>query len=259
MEFKLLIAGMVLFMVAFVMKKLQFKIVNEKPKKIYAEILDWLETGWSAVLLAAFIMYFFIQAFKIPSGSMRETFLEGDHLFVNKFVYGFRIPFTDGKKFWTMCNAKHGDILVFDCPPPALSDEEKQKRIKKDFVKRCIALGGDKVEIKNKKVYVNDSFIEEPYIQHVDRGIYPVVKIIESQNEYQNAWEQGRFNIFSQNVVRDNFGPIIVPENHYFVMGDNRDRSFDSRFWGPLPKNKIKGSPLIIYWPPKRIGLTKGK
>ncbi|MDI6642235.1 MAG: signal peptidase I [Elusimicrobiota bacterium] len=233
-------------------------IRKNRPKvqnsKVFTTILDWIETIWSAVLLASVIMYFVIQAFKIPSGSMRMTLLEGDHLFVNKFIYGIRIPFTGGKKILPLRKVHRGDIVIFDCPPQALSPEEREKGIKKDFIKRAIGLPGDVVRIKNKKVYVNDEEIIEPYLNFESDYVQPEIKLFNSQEEYQKSWELGRFvNL----AVRDNFGPVKVPEKHYIVLGDNRDKSFDSRFWGPLHEKYLKGQALVTYWPITRIKIIK--
>ena len=256
MEFKLLIAGVILFFLALVMRKFKNSFTSPGAAKIYREILDWVETGWSAVFLAAFLMYFFIQAFKIPSGSMRMTFLEGDHLFVNKLYYGLHIPFAGGKRVWEMHKVQRGDIIVFECPPAALSPQEVEKRVRKDFIKRCLAVGGDIVEIKDKTLYVNGSVVVEPYVDFLDSEVYKAVKIFDSSEQYQRTWEAGKFDNFPPDAVKDNFGPIIVPPGYYFVMGDNRDRSFDSRFWGPLPDKNLKGKPLLIYWPPKRMKIV---
>lgn len=231
-------------------------IKNENIKKFLISDLDWADTGWVSLIVASVIMYCFIQAFKIPSGSMRMTLLEGDHLFVNKFIYGIKIPFTD-KRILQFKKIKHKDIIIFDCPDVALSYEEREKKIQKDFIKRCVGLPGDKIEIKNKVLYVNDIPQQEPYVNFEDENIYQTQKFYNSQQEYQKAWEQGRFTEIPPVFIRDNFGPIVVPQGCYFVLGDNRDRSFDSRFWGPLNEKYIKGAPLIVYWPPKRIRLLK--
>lgn len=176
-----------------------------------------------AVVLALIIRTFLIQAFKIPSSSMEDTLKIGDHLFVTKFIYGTKIPFTDVKIF-PLTKPKRGDIIVFKYPIDT----------KRDFIKRCIGVLGDKIEIKDKIVYVNDKPIQENYIIHRDPGI-----------------------ISKEANARDNFGPVIVPEGRYFMMGDNRDNSHDSRFWGFLSDKYIKGKALIIYWPIWRIGLIK--
>lgn len=234
---------------------------EEKRMKAIKSDLEWADTSWSAILLASLLMFFVIQAFKIPSGSMRMTLIEGDHLFVNKFIYGIHIPFSNGKRILEFKKVKHKDIVIFSAPESALSKTEKEKGIKKDFIKRAIGLPGDKIQIINKKVYVNDVLLDEKdtsgriYVRFEDDPYtYPEMKIFKTQQEYQSVWEKGGFvNL----PVRDNFGPVIVPPKHYFVLGDNRDRSFDSRFWGPLPDRLLKGQALIIYWPPNRIKIIK--
>jgi len=255
METKLFIAGVIMFFLS----KLMHYLKKEKKNifvtsKIYIKVLDWLDTLWSAFLLASVLMYFVIQAFKIPSGSMRTTLIEGDHLFVNKFIYGFRIPLSNGKRILPLKKVQRNDIIIFECPKSALQPDERKKGIKKDFIKRTIGLSGDKIQIINKKVYVNDKPLDEPYVKFEDEYIIPKINIFETQDEYQKSWEQGRFvNL----PIRDNFGPIIVPKNSYFVMGDNRDRSSDSRFWGPVSDNLLKGQALVIYWPITRIKIIK--
>lgn len=230
---------------------------KENVQKTLASDLEWGETGWSTLFIVAVIMYCFIQAFKIPTGSMRMTLVEGDYLFVNKFIYGIRIPFTN-KRILQIKKVKRGDIVVFECPPQALSPEEREKKIQKDFIKRCVAVSGDKVEIRDKVLYVNDVMVEEAYVNFEDPdNIYQARKFYPTQQEYQRAWEEGRFTSMSPFSIRDNFGPVIVPLGCYFVLGDNRDKSFDSRFWGPLEEKYIKGAPLIVYWPPHRIRIPK--
>ena len=257
MELKLLIAGAGLFVLALVMKWLKPRIQGPKASKIYNEAYEWIETGWSAVILAAFLMYFLVQAFKIPSGSMRMTLLEGDHLFVNKFIYGFHVPLGGGTRILPLRQVQRGDIIIFKCPPAALTQAEREEKVDKDFIKRCIAVGGDIVEVKDKKVFVNDKQLVEPYVSFADDTTYPAVKIFSSSEQYQRTWEEGKFDTLPSGVIRDNFGPVIVPPGHYFAMGDNRDRSFDSRFWGPLPDKYMKGRALVLYWPLDRIRLIK--
>ncbi len=253
MEFKLLVAGVVLFVIALFMRRFKGAFESPRMSKIYRDLLDWVETGWTAVLLAAFLMYLFVQAFKIPSGSMRMTFLEGDHLFVNKFYYGFHIPFTNGKRIFKLHQVKRGDIVVFECPPSALTVQEREHHVRKDFIKRCVAVGGDVVQVKDKVLYVNGKIAVEPYVEYTEKEVYRPVRLFLSSGEYQLNWEEGKFDGLPASAIRDNFGPVIVPPGTYLVMGDNRDRSFDSRFWGPLPDKNIKGKPLFIYWPPNRI------
>lgn len=179
-------------------------------KKILKEYLQAIIT---ALMIALFIRAYVVQAFKIPSGSMVPTLLVGDHLLVNKFIYGIKIPFSD-KRILAFRKPSRGDIIVFRYP-------EDQSR---DFIKRVIAVEGDVIEERNKVVYVNGVPLNEPYIQHTDRR---------SLNPFE---------------PRDNFGPFIVPKNKLFVMGDNRDQSYDSRYWGYVDMKDIKGKAFILYW-----------
>jgi signal peptidase I len=166
-----------------------------------------------AILLALFIRTFIVQAFKIPSGSMIPTLLIGDHILVNKFVYGVRLPYF-GTEILPVGKPRRGDVVVFIYP----QDEEK------DFIKRVVGVEGDSVEVRDKHLYVNGEAVKDPYA-HFAEG------------------EDGRLV-----SPRDNFGPFKVPPGYIFVMGDNRDRSYDSRFWGPVALDKVKGKAFIIYW-----------
>lgn len=177
---------------------------------------DNLEAIIVAVVLALAIRTFVVQAFKIPSGSMEPTLLIGDHLLVNKFIYGISIPFID-KKFLQFKKPERGDIVVFLYP----EDETK------DFIKRVIAVGGDTVEVRRKKVFLNGSAIDDPHAHYAESRIF-------SENDPSGP--------------RDNMKPVTVPPDHIFVMGDNRDRSLDSRFWGFVDINKVRGKAFIIYW-----------
>jgi len=207
-----------------------FKWVKKKKKEeVFAEIDDWVKTINVAVLLALVIMTFIIQAFKIPSGSMRNTFLEGDHLFVGKFVYGVRVPIIN-KIILPLSKPTRQDIIVFRFPLDT----------SKDYIKRCIGIPGDVLEMKEKKLYVNGELQKEPYVVFNDPAIYSNSK-----------------DVIEQYRIRDNFGPITVSSGCYFMMGDNRDRSYDSRFWGKLEEKYIKGMALFIYWPLNRIGIVK--
>ncbi|MDD3053601.1 MAG: signal peptidase I [Endomicrobiia bacterium] len=254
MEIKLFIIGCILLGLAIIMQLTKKKFIKTpKAQKVYENVYSWVDTGWSALIIASIIMYFIIQAFKIPTGSMRMTLLEGDHLFATKFIYGLRVPFSDGKRILPIKNVKKGNIVIFQCPPEALNLFEKSEGIKKDYIKRCIALAGDKVQIKNKVLFVNDMQINEPYAQFIDSENYETFNLFETQEEYQKSWQEGKFATLPPAFVRDNFGPVIVPEGHYMVLGDNRDYSFDSRYWGPLPDKYLKGQALIVYWPIKRI------
>jgi signal peptidase I len=236
-------------LVQWVWNRFKSKQVTE----LLAGDLEWVETSFSAILLASVIMYAVVQAFKIPSGSMEDTLRIGDHLFVNKFLYGIRIPFTD-KRVLKWRDVQRGEIVVFEAPAQAiLSREQRQKKVRKDFIKRAVALAGDLVEIRNKRLYVNGVLQNEPYVVYKDPRVYPAVRLEIRPEEYQRFWETGRFAELRREQVGDNFGPVRVPTNTYMVMGDNRDGSFDSRFWGPLPNRFLKGKAWIVYWPLRRI------
>ncbi len=222
----------------------------QKREALIKDNLEWADTGFSAILLASVVMFFIVQAFKIPSGSMRMTFVEGDHLFVNKFIYGLPIPLTE-KKILPIKKVTPGDIVIFRFP----AKNEDNPHYGKDFIKRCIALEGQKVEIINKRVFVDGVERVEPYKQHVEDAIYP--KSTYSNEEFQERWQTGLFEGIGGNEIRDNFGPVIVPPGCIFVMGDNRDRSFDSRFWGPLKVSAVKGKAWLLYWPLSRFRLAK--
>jgi signal peptidase I len=184
-------------------------------KKKKGIIREYLEAIVTALILALIIRTFVIQAFKIPSGSMKPTLLVGDHILVNKFIYGIRIPFTD-KIIFPVREPKRGDVVVFEYP----NDHSI------DFIKRLIGKPGDKIQIINKQIYINGEKFNDKYGFFIDKNVYP-------------------YSLFDP---RDNFGPIIVPQNSYFMLGDNRDLSRDSRYWGFVKRDEIIGKAFIIYW-----------
>jgi signal peptidase I len=179
-------------------------------KKKKSSLRENIEAILVAVVLALFIRTFVVQAFKIPSGSMKNTLLIGDHILVNKFIYGIKLPFI-GATLIPIKDPQREDIVVFEYP-----DDPS-----KDFIKRVIGVAGDRVEIRDKKVYVNNMPLDQDFAIYTDDRSLP---------------------------GRDFFGPITVPENSLFVMGDNRDNSHDSRFWGFVKLKAIKGKAFIIYW-----------
>jgi signal peptidase I len=226
---------------------------------VIKEDMEWSETIFSAVVLASIVMYLFIQAFKIPSGSMRNTFLEGDHLFVNKFIYGFRIPYTH-KKIFGLKKINRQDIVVFQFPSFDPAEEQcGGRQYGKDFIKRVIGLPGERVELRDGAVFINGvKLTEESYTQYLDPGRYPGPHSGRvPPGEYQVLWENRALAKVVSELVRDNFGPVKVPQGYYMVMGDNRDRSCDSRYWGPVPEYLIKGKAWFTYWPPSRMGLPQ--
>ncbi len=227
-------------------------------EKIIKADLDWCNTVYFAGFVASIVMFFFIQAFKIPSASMHNTLVEGDHLFVNKFVYGFRIPFTN-IRFGQFKQITPGDIIIFEFPAKDRTQLNcgGQTQYGRDFVKRVIALPGDTVQVKNGRPWVNGKELaNEPYA--VYENIPRVSGVINDDPElYQQIWQEHLLDNYLGLELRDDFGPVKVPANTYFVMGDNRDNSCDSRFWGPVPRENIKGKAWFIHWPPSKIGLIK--
>jgi len=183
-------------------------------KNFQSKIWDWTKSILIALVLALFIRAFIVQAYKIPSGSMIPTLLIGDYLLVNKLAYGIRNPIKNDFIYFRKLPERQ-EIVVFTYP--------LNKKL--DFIKRVIGLPGDTVEIVNKKVYVNGKLLKEPYVQFNDPEIYP-----------------------KEVSPRDNYGPVKVPPGYIFVLGDNRDQSYDSRFWGFVPINYLKGKALIIYF-----------
>ncbi len=197
----------------------------KKPKK--GQFRDTSQAVIIAIVLALIIRTFVVQAFKIPSPSMEDTLLIGDHILVSKFAYGIqiprpamisvfgmRVPFFETRLVNVWGGVKRGDIIVFRFPGDR----------RKDYIKRAIGLPGDTVEVRDRVIYINGEPIKDPYAVH--KG-----------NMYGNSTEEG-----------DNFGPYLVPAGRIFAMGDNRENSYDSRFWGTLPMRDIKGRAFIIYF-----------
>ncbi|MBR3899210.1 MAG: signal peptidase I [Elusimicrobiaceae bacterium] len=233
------------------------KKTPEGQKALIKSDLDWSNTIYFAGFTASIVMFFFIQAFKIPSASMQNTLLIGDHLFVNKAAYGFRIPFTQ-VRFMEFNKIKKGDIIVFTFPAKTKDQENcGGYQYGRDYVKRVVGMPGDKIEVKNAVLYVNDQEIpSQGYEIYKD-----IIRFKEdrklSQDVYQILWEDGKLEHEFGFVLRDDFGPVIVPQDSYFAMGDNRDDSCDSRFWGPVPRKNIKGTAWFIHWPLNRIRIIK--
>jgi len=184
-------------------------------------VREYFESIVIAVILALFVRTFVLQAFKIPTGSMENNLLIGDHLLVNKFVYS---PTATGleRAVFPIGTIRRGDVLVFKSPVEP----------ERDLIKRVIGLPGDKLEQKEKKIYINGKLLDEPYVFFLEPP--------------RHNSELSEANTASD--PRENYGPVIVPANQYFMMGDNRDNSLDSRYWGFMPANYVKGKAVLIYW-----------
>jgi signal peptidase I len=192
---------------------------NSSPKtttgdKTKPRVQEYIEVIIIAILIAVVIRAFVVQAYKIPSQSMVPTLLVGDHLLVCKFLYGVKIPVLR-RTIIPVGQPKRGDIVVFQYP----MDRSK------DYIKRVIGVEGDKIEIKNKQLFINDRLYPDDHAVHSDPNFYPAVV-----------------------QPRDNYGPVVVPEGALFVMGDNRDASYDSRYWGFVEQKDLEGKALVIYW-----------
>jgi signal peptidase I len=194
---------------------------------------EWVKSISVAILLFLVIRTFAVEAFKIPTGSMEKTLLVGDFLLVNKAVYGAQVPFT-GVRLPAIENPERGDIVVFEYP----LDQSK------NYVKRVVGLPGDRVAMRGGQLYVNGERRAEDYVQHTQPG----GDYYDSQFEWQTGYVAPEVDGSTYRPTRDDWGPILVPVGKYFVMGDNRDNSQDSRYWGFVDRGLIKGRPLFIYY-----------
>lgn len=185
-------------------------MTDSRPKRKSA-LREYTEAILIALLLAFFIRSFIVQAFKIPSGSMIPTLLIGDHILVNKFIYGPQVPFTHTRLF-PVRKPRRGEVIVF------LEPRDREK----DFIKRVIGLPGETVQVIKRQVYINGEPLNESAYAY-----------------YANPY-------FVRGL--DDFGPVKIPKDSYFMMGDNRENSSDSRVWGPVPFELIKGKAFVIYW-----------
>jgi signal peptidase I len=191
---------------------------NNETRKSY--VREFIESMVYALMMAVVLMTLVVQSFEIPSGSMIPTLLLGDRILVNKFIFGTRIPFTDVKLF-PLREPKRGEIVVFLPPSDFVSPVGRDIHL----IKRVIGLPGDTIEIVDKRLYVNGSEFPVGNAHWDDPGV-----------------------IEKSESVRDNFGPITVPPASYFMMGDNRDNSYDSRYWGFVAEPELTGKPIMIYW-----------
>ncbi len=183
-------------------------------KIIKSKTREFIEGIITAILIALLITTFFIKMYKIPSRSMVPTLLVGDQLVVNKFIYGIKIPYFRNI-ILPISDPQRGDIIVFIYP--------KDRAL--DYIKRVIGIGGDTIEIKDKKIFINGKLFTDITSIYSDKNIYP-----------------------SSVQPRDNFGPVTIPTGSLFVMGDNRDESADSRFWGFVDLKDVQGKAWLLYW-----------
>jgi signal peptidase I len=186
---------------------------------------SWLrslaETVFVAVILALFVRSFLLQAFRIPSSSMEPSLLVGDQILVNKFIYGPTL-YEWERSYLPVRTVARGDVVVFRFP----------ENPKQEYIKRSVGLPGDRIRLREKELLVNDWKVPESrYVKHIDPRIYPNSLILPDLYRF-----------------RDNYGPYVVPEDRVFFLGDNRDRSHDSRFWGPVSLDLVRGRALLIYW-----------
>jgi len=196
-------------------KEETLSVGKDQSKNSKSTFWETVEAFAMALLLALFIRTFIVQAFKIPSGSMIPTLLIGDHILVNKLAYGVRVPFVEN--YLTEYRApERSDVVVFIYP------EDRSK----DFIKRVVGVAGDSVEVRNKKVYINGRPIPDTHAYFEENDALALLG----------------------DPRRDNFGPVQVPQGRIFVMGDNRDKSYDSRFWGFVDLKDVKGKAFLIYW-----------
>jgi signal peptidase I len=194
---------------------------------------EWTKIFWISVALFLVLRTFIVEAFKIPSGSMERTLLIGDFLLVNKLAYGAEIPFTH-KRLPALREPQREDVIVFEAPEDA----------SKTYVKRLVGLPGDTLEMRDGALYRNGARIPERYVTHhsdVDR--------VEERFRWQRDYIVPRANAsVTYHPTRNNWGPLVVPRKSYFVLGDNRDNSSDSRYWGFVPDSLVKGRPFVIYY-----------
>jgi signal peptidase I len=201
--------------------------------RIARGLFEWAKSVSLALLLFLVLRAFLVEAFKIPSGSMEGTLLVGDFLLVNKLVYGAEVPFT-GKRLPAIRAPKNGDVIVFQWPEDPT----------KNFVKRLVGVPGDTVGMQKGVLVRNGEKLDEGYIRHLDPNYDPVGQEFEWQRSFLVQSKKGR----AYHPSRNNWGPIVVPAHHFFVLGDNRDNSLDSRYWGFVPDSLVRGSPLFVYY-----------
>ena len=184
---------------------------------------EWYESLLVAGIFVLFVRTFIVQTYQVPTGSMERTILVGDHLLVNKFAFAPRLPLF--AHWMPYRDVYRGDIIVFKKP----GDDRNDNNV---LVKRAVGAPNDLLQVRDKALYINGRPADGPQVQHIDPELYAA----------------GDPRVAESSVLRDQFGPYRVPSDSFFGMGDNRDNSLDSRFWGPIPRQNIFGRPFLLYW-----------
>jgi signal peptidase I len=208
--------------------------VNRSPGQHWGLFLEWAKSFTIAIVLFLFVRTFLVEAFKIPSGSMETTLLVGDFLLVNKMVYGAEVPFT-GKHLPAIRHPQRGDVIVFQWPVDPT----------KNFVKRLVGVPGDTLMMREGELYVNGVHQSERYVSHSEPDMDPTAVDFEWQKKYLVKTAEAASG---PPPSRNNWGPLVVPKDEYFVLGDNRDNSLDSRYWQFVPDSLIRGRPMFVYY-----------
>jgi len=193
------------------------------PMPRHSSTREWYESLLVAGIFVLFVRTFVVQTYQVPTGSMEKTILVGDHLLVNKFAFAPRLPAL--AKWMPYRDVRRGDIIVFKKP----GDDVNPGNV---LVKRAVAGPGNTVQVRDKALFVDDKPADGPYVQHI----------------YPDLYRKGDPEASEMGLLRDQYGPYTVPAGDFFGMGDNRDNSLDSRFWGPIPRPNIFGRPFLIYW-----------
>ncbi len=208
--------------------------LNQRRFRPLAFLWEWARSMFFALVMFFFLHVFVMEAFKIPSGSMEGTLRVGDFLLVNKVVYGAELP-GSGKRLPAVRNPQRGDVIVFKYPPDP----------NKNYVKRLVGMPGDTLAMRQGLLIRNGVRVEERYVRHVEPEADPSGEEFRWQNDYLVKSAEAAIGY---RPSRDNWGPIVVPEKHYFTLGDNRDNSSDSRYWGFVPDSLVRGKPLFVYY-----------
>jgi signal peptidase I len=240
-----------------------------RTKRTFGQQVKNFVISWAPVIvIVLLIRAFVVEAFMVPSGSMEETINVGDFMLVNKFVYGVRAPFTN-RRLIPVRDPHRGDIVVFRCPADPDWPQPERNYIRffpkwlpllplywnkvqnrfvwytpRNFIKRCVAVAGDTLEIRDKRLFINGRPSLDSTVIHTRYNTIPYSEF--NRRGFQARWENMGF--IADTTIRDNFGPVVIPPDHVMAMGDNRDNSWDSRFWGPLSLRYMKGKPLVIYF-----------